>query len=239
MLTRLLRGALESKLEYGRPSAARADLHLPRDDQDRRREPGQPLPRRLARREVRLPDLGHPRRREVDQLQPLLRRRLRRRRARAPAPRCTRSRCTSSPTASFEVIISQREHPGNWLRSEADTRSLAHPPDVPRQAPPGARRAAHRAHRRRRRAARAADARGALPLAALRRLLREGRRRASARSGRPARRSGPTCSPTRPRLTRDRQVQGPADQVAPGATSTWPTTRRSSSRSRRPSASTG
>jgi hypothetical protein len=26
---------------------------------------------------------------------------------------------------TFEVIISQREHPGNWLRSEADTRSLA------------------------------------------------------------------------------------------------------------------
>jgi hypothetical protein len=25
----------------------------------------------------------------------------------------------------FEVIISQREHPGNWLRSEVDTRSLA------------------------------------------------------------------------------------------------------------------
>ena len=29
------------------------------------------------------------------------------------------------PDGSFEVIISQREHPGNWLRSEADTRSLA------------------------------------------------------------------------------------------------------------------
>ncbi len=28
------------------------------------------------------------------------------------------------PDGSFEVIISQREHPGNWLRSEADTRSL-------------------------------------------------------------------------------------------------------------------
>ncbi len=26
---------------------------------------------------------------------------------------------------TFEVIISQREHPGNWLRSEAETRSLA------------------------------------------------------------------------------------------------------------------
>jgi hypothetical protein len=26
---------------------------------------------------------------------------------------------------TFEVIISQREHPGNWLRSEEDTRSLA------------------------------------------------------------------------------------------------------------------
>ncbi len=27
------------------------------------------------------------------------------------------------PDGTFEVIISQREHPGNWLRSEADTRS--------------------------------------------------------------------------------------------------------------------
>ncbi|MGI8662164.1 MAG: DUF1214 domain-containing protein [Acidimicrobiales bacterium] len=26
---------------------------------------------------------------------------------------------------SFEVIVSQREHPGNWLRSEPDTRSIA------------------------------------------------------------------------------------------------------------------
>ena len=29
------------------------------------------------------------------------------------------------PDGTFELIISQREHPGNWLRSEADTRSLA------------------------------------------------------------------------------------------------------------------
>jgi len=29
------------------------------------------------------------------------------------------------PDGTFEVIISQREHPGNWLRSEADTRSIA------------------------------------------------------------------------------------------------------------------
>jgi hypothetical protein len=29
------------------------------------------------------------------------------------------------PDGSFEVIISQQEHPGNWLRSEAETRSLA------------------------------------------------------------------------------------------------------------------
>jgi len=29
------------------------------------------------------------------------------------------------PDGSFEVIISQREHPGNWLRSEPDTGSLA------------------------------------------------------------------------------------------------------------------
>jgi hypothetical protein len=30
-----------------------------------------------------------------------------------------------APDGSFELIISQREHPGNWLRSEADTRSIA------------------------------------------------------------------------------------------------------------------
>ena len=29
------------------------------------------------------------------------------------------------PDGTFEVVISQREHPGNWLRSEADTRSVA------------------------------------------------------------------------------------------------------------------
>ena len=29
------------------------------------------------------------------------------------------------PDGTFEVIISQREHPGNWLRSEPETRSLA------------------------------------------------------------------------------------------------------------------
>jgi hypothetical protein len=29
------------------------------------------------------------------------------------------------PDGSFEVIISQREHPGNWLRSEPETRSIA------------------------------------------------------------------------------------------------------------------
>jgi len=29
------------------------------------------------------------------------------------------------PDGSFEIIISPREHPGNWLRSEPDTRSIA------------------------------------------------------------------------------------------------------------------
>jgi hypothetical protein len=29
------------------------------------------------------------------------------------------------PDGSFEVIISQKEHPGNWLKSEPDTRSIA------------------------------------------------------------------------------------------------------------------
>lgn len=29
------------------------------------------------------------------------------------------------PDGTFEVVISQREHPGNWLRSEPDTRSIA------------------------------------------------------------------------------------------------------------------
>ena len=63
------------------------------------------------------------------------------------------------PDGTFEVIISQREHPGNWLRSEADTRSLAIRQtflDKRHQTP---RRAAHRAHRRRRRPARAAHRR--------------------------------------------------------------------------------
>jgi hypothetical protein len=30
-----------------------------------------------------------------------------------------------APDGSFELIVSQRVHPGNWLRSEADTRSIA------------------------------------------------------------------------------------------------------------------
>ena len=30
-----------------------------------------------------------------------------------------------APDGSFEVIVSQRAHPGNWLRSEPDTRSIA------------------------------------------------------------------------------------------------------------------
>jgi hypothetical protein len=30
-----------------------------------------------------------------------------------------------SPDGTFELVISQREHPGNWLRSEPDTRSIA------------------------------------------------------------------------------------------------------------------
>ena len=54
------------------------------------------------------------------------------------------------PDGTFELIISQREHPGNWLRSEPDTRSIAIRQtflDRPHQTP---RRAAHRAHRRRR-----------------------------------------------------------------------------------------
>ena len=81
MLTRLLRGSLETLSRIRPAGAPAADLHVPRDDQDRRGEPGQPLPRRVARREVRLPDLGHPRRRQVVQLQPVLRWRIRRRRA--------------------------------------------------------------------------------------------------------------------------------------------------------------
>ena len=134
MLTRLLRGALENKLEYGRPARTRADLHLPRDDQDRRREPGQPLPRRVARREVRLSDLGHARRGEVDQLQPLLRGGFRRRRSGhrrhdargADAHRARRHlRGDHLPAgASRELAALRGRHPEH-----------RHPPDVPRQAP--------------------------------------------------------------------------------------------------------
>ena len=29
------------------------------------------------------------------------------------------------PDGTFEVIISQREHAGNWLRAEPETRSIA------------------------------------------------------------------------------------------------------------------
>ncbi len=52
------------------------------------------------------------------------------------------------PDGTFEVIISQREHPGNWLRSEADTRSLAIRQTFLDKRQPGARRSPHRAHRR-------------------------------------------------------------------------------------------
>ena len=82
------------------------------------------------------------------------------------------------PDGTFELVISQREHPGNWLRSEPDTRSLAIRQtflDRPNQR---ARRAAHRAHRRRRRhRPQPLTAEELYLVAALRRLLREGRRR--------------------------------------------------------------
>ena len=177
MLTRLLRGALESDLEYGRPEqpvlvrACHETVKIVGENPDNHYLGASP------RREVRLPDLGHAGRGEVDQLQPLLRRRLRRRRSRAPGATLHEEQMHIEPDGTFELVISQREHPGNWLRSEADTRSPGHPPDLPRPAQPGARRAPHRAHRRRRRAARAADPRGALPRAHPRRLLREGRGR--------------------------------------------------------------
>ena len=129
--------------------ASRADLHLPRDDQDRRREPGQPLPRRVARRAVRLPDLGHEGRGEVDQLQPVLRRRLRRRRTgdgRHAARGADAHRARRHVRGDHLPAGAPRE-----LAALRGRHAVAgHPPDLPRQAQPGARRAPHRAHRRRR-----------------------------------------------------------------------------------------
>ena len=55
------------------------------------------------------------------------------------------------PDGTFELVISQREHPGNWLPLRGRHPEHRHPPDVPRPAEPAPRRAAHRAHRRRRR----------------------------------------------------------------------------------------
>ena len=158
---------------------------------------------------------------------------------RAPAPRCTRSRCTSSRTARFELVISQREHPGNWLPLGGRHPEHRHPPDVPRPTEPAPRRAAHRAPRRRRHRARAAHRGGAVPRrCSTPGFYVKGVAEIGAGVGDPP---VPVAERVhrRGRAPRDRQVQGPADQVAPGATSTSPTTRRSSSRSPRPSASTG
>ena len=142
------------------------------------------------------------------------------------------------PDGTFEVIISQREHPGNWLRSEADTRSLAI-----RQTFLDKRNQEHAELHIERidddgAAARAAHARGALPLADLRRLLREGRRRDRRPVGDPP---GAVAERVHRRGRAGRRPTSSRTRRSSGTrrTSTWPTTRRSSSRSRRPSASTG
>ena len=105
------------------------------------------------------------------------------------------------PDGSFEVIISQREHPGNWLRSEADTRSLAIRQTFLDKYGPAPRRAAHRAPRRRRARRpsrsppRISTSRCSSPAITSRALP------TSAPSGPCARPSGPTSSPTRPRTS--------------------------------------
>ena len=119
------------------------------------------------------------------------------------------------PDGTFEVIISQREHPGNWLRSEADTRSLAI-----RQTFLDKRHQEHADLHIERigadgLAARSAHARGPLPRARDRRPLREDR----GRHRRPVGRAPGAVAQRVHRRGRGRphrQVQGPADQVAPG-----------------------
>ena len=137
------------------------------------------------------------------------------------------------PDGTFEVIISQREHPGNWLRSEADTRSLAI-----RQTFLDKRNQEHaELHIERI----GGDGSPPEPLtaedlylvAALRRALREGRRRHRRPVGDPP---GPVAERVhrrgrgRPRPTSSRTRRSSGTR----RTSTSPTTRRSSSRSRRP-----
>ena len=91
-----------------------------------------------------------------------------------------------------------------------------HPPDVPRQAQPGARRAPHRAHRRRRHPARAAHRRRSSTSRSLYAgLYVKGVAEIGAAVGDPP---GAVAQRVhrRGRAARDRQVQGSADQVAPG-----------------------
>ena len=119
------------------------------------------------------------------------------------------------PDGTFEVVISQREHAGNWLRSEPETRSLAI-----RQTFLDKRNQRHaELHIERI----GADGSPPAPLTAeelylsLMRppVLRQGRRRDRRPVGDPP---GAVAERVhrRGRAARDRQVQGPADQVAPG-----------------------
>ena len=238
MLTRLLRGALESKLEHGRATEPVLVVHVPRDDQDRRREPRQPLPRRVARRAVRLPDLGHPRRREVDQLQPVLRRRLRRRRAghrRDDARGADAHRARRHVRADHLAARTPGELAASPRPTPAASRSARRSSTGRTNGTPSCTSSGIGADAT---SARTADGRGAVPVAALRRLLREGRRRDRRRLGDAA---GAVAERVhrRGRVTRDRQVQGPADQVAPGLLRSRRRRGARSSRSRRRRASTG
>ena len=119
------------------------------------------------------------------------------------------------PDGSFEVIISQREHPGNWLRSEADTRSIAIRQTFLDKRGQQPRRSPDRAHRRRGLDRRTPHPRRPRPRAGHRGPLREDRRRHRRPVG------GPPVAVAqrvhrRGRGRPHRQVQGPADQVAPG-----------------------
>ena len=81
------------------------------------------------------------------------------------------------PDGTFEVIISPARASRELVALRGGHEELGDPPDVPRQAQPGARRPADRAHRRRRLRTRSALTPRALPRAAHRGSLREGRRR--------------------------------------------------------------
>ena len=125
MLTRLLRGALENQLEYGRPThpGARSARATRRSRSSARtRTTTTSAPRSTGSTTTGSGARGARRSGSASTSSPAPASAAA---GRGPGATLHEEQMHIEPDGTFEVIISQREHPGNWLRSEPDTRSLA------------------------------------------------------------------------------------------------------------------